>query len=215
MRLDHLSYAAGPDGLFGTAQRLGDLLGEPFVDGGIHPRFGTRNMVLPLAQGTYLEIVAVLDHPASDKAPFGQAVRARSEQGGGWLAWVIAVPDITTIERRIGRDSVLGNRHRPDGHELRWRQLGVLGLQNDPQLPYFVQWEGDGSDHPSQGASLDLRLDALEIAGDPHRVTDWLGTPPEEPLEDVSLRWVGSDGSPGDQGLVAAHFHTRTGAVRI
>ena len=78
MRLDHLSYAAGPDGLRETARWIGGLLGEEFADGGIHPRFGTRNMVLPLSAGTYLEVVGVLDHPASDKAPFGQAVRARS-----------------------------------------------------------------------------------------------------------------------------------------
>ena len=56
MRLDHLSYAAGPDGLASTAKRLGGLLGKEFADGGVHPRFGTRNMILPLAGDTYLEI---------------------------------------------------------------------------------------------------------------------------------------------------------------
>jgi hypothetical protein len=212
MRLDHLSYAAAPDGLANTARRLGELLGEPFVDGGLHPRFGTRNMVLPVAGGTYIEVVSVLDHPASDKAPFGQAVRARSALGGGWLGWVISVPDISVLERRLGRRAAQGNRHRPDGHELRWRQLGVKGLQADPQLPFFVEWEGDGSDHPSRGASQDVRLECLEIAGDPNRVSDWLGSPVEEPLEDVKVRWVGVNGVPG---LVAAQFSTPTGLVRI
>jgi hypothetical protein len=212
MRLDHLSYAAGPDGLVRTARRLEELIGEPFVDGGIHPRFGTRNMVLPLAQGTYLEVVEVLDHPASDKAPFGQAVRARSELGGGWLGWVIAVDDIAPVETRLGRQAVPGNRFRPDGHELRWRQIGVKGLQSDPQLPFFLQWEGDGNDHPSRGASNDVRLEALEIAGDPHRVSEWLGTPVEGPLEDIKVEWVGVNGVPG---LVAAQISTPTGLVRI
>ncbi|HET6561722.1 MAG TPA: VOC family protein [Marmoricola sp.] len=212
MRLDHLSYAAGPDGLASTARRLGELLGEPFVDGGIHPRFGTRNMVLPLCAGTFIEVVAVLDHPASDKAPFGQAVRARSELGGGWLGWVIAVDDITTVERRLGRASVPGNRFRPDGHELRWKQIGVRGLQADPQLPFFVQWEGPSWDHPSGGASARIHLDALEIAGDPRRVSDWLGTPVEGPLEDVKVEWVGADGVPG---LVGAQFSTPRGVVRV
>ncbi|MGH3356503.1 MAG: VOC family protein, partial [Nocardioidaceae bacterium] len=138
MHLDHVSYAVGPDGLAGTTQRLAELLGEKFVDGGVHPRFGTRNVVLPLVGDQYLEIVEVLDHPASDKAPFGQAVRVRSEAGGGWLGWVVAVDDIAPVEVRLGRDAVPGNRHRPDGIELRWRQIGIKGLIADPQLPFFV-----------------------------------------------------------------------------
>ena len=102
MRLDHVSFAAGPDGLASTAQRIGGLLGTDFVDGGIHPRFGTRNMTLPLAGDIYMEIVEVLDHPASDKAPFGQAVRARSALGGGWLGWVVSVDDITLAVEDAG-----------------------------------------------------------------------------------------------------------------
>src|ERR1700755_3607318 len=134
MRLDHLSYAAGPDGLAGTAQRIGGLLGRDFIEGGIHPRFGTRNMVLPLADHTYLEVVEVLDHPPSDKAPFGQAGRARSALGGGWLGWVVAVDDISSVEQRLGREAVSGNRHRPDGIELLWKQIGGHRLISAPQL---------------------------------------------------------------------------------
>jgi hypothetical protein len=36
MHLDHLSFAAGPEGLEATAQRLGALLGVSFLDGGFH-----------------------------------------------------------------------------------------------------------------------------------------------------------------------------------
>jgi hypothetical protein len=215
MRLDHLSYAAGPDGLAGTAGRIGQLLGEEFRDGGIHPRFGTRNMVLPLTQGTYLEIVGVLDHPASDKAPFGQAVRARSALGGGWLGWVVAVPDIGRVEQRLGREAADGNRHRPDGVELRWKQIGVKGLQSDPQLPFFVEWSSPDDQHPSAGSSGAVHLETLEIAGDPNRVTEWLGNSvegPRGPLEDVQVEWVAPHGTPG---IVAAQFSTANGLVRI
>ena len=212
MRLDHVSYAAGPDGLAGTAERIGTLLGEEFRDGGIHPRFGTRNMVLPLADGTYVEIVEVLDHPASDKAPFGQAVRARSELGGGWLGWVVSVEDIAKVEARLGRESVPGNRHRPDGVELLWRQIGVTGLQSDPQLPYFVEWQSPEQQHPSVGGTGRVRLDTLEIAGDPSRVSDWLGDSVEGALEDFSVDWVSPNGAPG---VIAAQFRTPDGLVRI
>jgi len=212
MRLDHVSYAAEPDGLAATAARLGAMLGERFRDGGIHPRFGTRNMVLPLDAGTYVEVVAVLDHPASDKAPFGQAVRARSQDGGGWLGWVVSVDDMAKVEARLGRDSVQGNRYRPDGVELRWRQIGVIGLQSDPQLPYFVKWQCTPELHPSAGGSGDVRLRALEIAGDPNRVSDWLGNSVEGPLLDVDVEWVAPHGTPG---VVAVQFETPNGPVRI
>lgn len=212
MRLDHISYAAGPDGLASTAQRLGGLLGESFLDGGIHPRFGTRNMILPLRDDTYLEVVEVLDHPASDKAPFGQAVRARSALGGGWLGWVVAVDDIATVEGRLGREAADGYRHRPDGKELRWKQIGVNGLLADPQLPFFVQWQSPREDHPSAGANGEFSLACLEIAGDPRRVSEWLGQSVEAPLEDVKVEWVAPHGTPG---VVAAQFQTPNGLVRI
>ncbi len=212
MRLDHLSFAAGPDGLVSTAERIGALLGCSFVDGGVHPRFGTRNMILPLAEGTYIEIVEVLDHPASDKAPFGQAVRARSAAGGGWLGWVVAVDDIDVVEERLGREAVKGNRHRPDGIELLWQQIGVQGLMADPQLPFFIEWETSQDLHPSAGANPDFSLACLEIAGDPHRVSEWLGESVESPLEDVKVEWVAPNGTPG---VLAAQVQTPNGLVRI
>lgn len=212
MRLDHLSYAAGPDGLASTAQRIGALLGRPFVDGGVHPRFGTRNMTLALAGGTYLEIVEVLDHPASDKAPFGQAVRARSALGGGWLGWVVSVDDIAVAETRLGREAVQGSRHVPDGTELRWKQIGVNGLIADPQLPFFIQWESPVDLRPGAGADGDHSLACLEIAGDPQRVSEWLGETVEAPLEDVKVEWVAPHGTPG---IIAAQVQTPHGLVRI
>ena len=212
MRLDHVSFAAGPDGLASTAQRIGGLLGTEFLDGGVHPRFGTRNMILPLSGDTYFEIVEVLDHPASDKAPFGQAVRARSALGGGWLGWVVSVDDMDVLEQRLGREAVKGNRHRPDGTELLWKQIGVHGLLSDPQLPFFIEWISSADLHPAHGASGDYSLDCLEIAGDPNRVSEWLGESVEAPLEDVKVEWVAPNGTPG---IVAAQIQTPSGLVRL
>ena len=212
MRLDHIVFAAGPGGLAGTTERLSALLGEEFRGGGIHPRFGTRNSILPLTGDTYFEVVEVLDHPASDKAPFGQAVRARSELGGGWLGWVVAVDDIHPFETRLGRRAVNGNRHRPDGTELLWKQLGVKGLQADPQLPFFIEWDIEPGNHPSAGSTGNVSLECLQIAGDPLRVSKWLGQSVEQPLEDVKVEWVAPNGTPG---IVAAKFLTPNGLIRI
>jgi len=211
MRLDHLSFAAGPEGLEETAAQLAVLLGASFVDGGFHPRFGTRNQTLALADRRYLEVVAVLDHPAADKAPFGQAVRARSADGGGWLGWVVAVDDLEPIEQRLGRQAVSGVRHLPDGGVLAWQQIGVKGLQADPQLPFFVRWQSDPDSHPSAGGGP-VRLVNLQIAGHRERVDDWLGGQAERVLADVDIVWTDPEEQPG---LVAAVFDTPHGEVRI
>lgn len=210
MRLDHVSYACGPEGLTATVDRLGDALGTKIVDGGVHPRFGTTNAILPLADNVYLEIVAVLEHPAADKAIFGQVVKRRAAAGGGWLGWVVAVDDLAPVEERLGRPADTGNRHRPDGHELRWRQVGINGLLTDPQLPFFIEWDCSDADHPAAAASGDLRLERIEMAGDRDALIEWLDRPTVDPLAGVALDWV--DGPPG---IVAVHVATPHGVVRL
>ncbi len=213
MRLDHVSYAAAPDGLAPTTARLGALLGKTFSDGGLHPRFGTRNTVLALQGGCYVEVVAALDHPASDKAPFGQAVKARSQAGGGWLAWVVSVDDLHPYERRFGRTAVSGHRRRPDGYDLRWHQIGVTDAQADPQLPFVMRWDVPPDEHPSAGAGTTaVRLTGVEIVGDCRKVSAWLGEPLAAELGGVAIRWSPPSGRTG---VLAAHFSTPTGQVRI
>lgn len=212
MRLDHLSYAAGPEGLASCVQRLGSRLGAAFVDGGLHPSFGTRNFVLPLAGGCYLEVVAALDHPAVDQAPFGRAVRARTEAGGGWLGWVVRVDDIASVESRLGRAAVPGHRRRPDGFDLRWQQIGVKDLAVDPQRPFFIQWQTDTEHHPSAGGAA-ITLRQLEIAGDESTVDAYLGVSSAQPLDGIDVRWLPP--TDDDTGVVAAVFDTPQGTVRL
>ena len=213
MRLDHISYAAPTNHLADVVQRLGSRLGAGFSDGGVHPRFGTRNFVLPLAGGSYLEVVSALDHPAAARAPFGQAVKNRCTDGGGWLGWVVSVTDLSAVEERLGRPAVEGHRRRPDGFDLRWRQIGVTDLIDDPQLPFFIHWESDSAQHPANHARSELRIVKLEIAGEPHIVNEWLGKANGHPLDDVDVEWV--EPSEGEVGLVAAHFATPHGIVRV
>jgi hypothetical protein len=105
---------------------------------------------------------------------------------------------------------VAGHRHRPDGYDLRWRQIGVLDLMDDPQLPFFVQWLSESSEHPSCGGRRELRLERMEIGGDADTVASWLGEPASHPLDDIEVDWV--DEVPG---LHAVHFATAHGVVRV
>ncbi|MDR1808260.1 MAG: VOC family protein [Propionibacteriaceae bacterium] len=211
MHIDHVVYAVGPAGLRGEADRFEELLGVKSIDGGLHPRFGTRMRLIPMADARYIEIVEVLDHPAADKAPYGQAVRARSELGGGWLGWVISVDDLADLENRLGRKAVAGTRMFPDGRRLEWTQIGVKGLIADPQLPYFIRWVSEPSVLPS-ALPHEVTLLELDIAGSRQRVEQWLGCSVDEVSETVTLTFESPSGYPG---LTAVVVDSPKGKVRI
>jgi hypothetical protein len=168
MRLDHVSYVASHDQISDVVNRIGSQIGTVFIDGGIHPKFGTRNFTAPLLNTQYIEVVCPLDHPATDVTPFGQVVKQKLEEGGGWLAWVISTENIIHFEKIIERESVLGKRVKPNGEELEWRQLGVLNLTSDPELPFFIQWIS--GEHPSVGNDARASISKINIEGDSSKV---------------------------------------------
>lgn len=199
MRLDHVSYAVAPQELADTVQRLGALLGSTFVDGGKHPGFGTRNFILPAANGMYVEVVTTLDHPSTEQSVFAQAVKHRYEEGGGWLSWVISVDDISEIEKNLGREAVSGHRRRPDGFDLQWKQIGVKDVLTNPELPFFIQWLTDEAEHPSRNSS-ELKISSLSLAGSETTLNEYLGT--DFSLAGVDLEWITSE----ELGLISVNF---------
>ena len=213
MRLDHISYVASHDQLVDVVQRLGAIIGTPFIDGGIHPRFGTRNFTLPLANGHYLEVVCPLDHPAVDSSPFGKVVSQRAGMGGGWLTWVVSMEDLKPVESRLHRNAVDGSRKRPDGTELRWKQVGVLGTLEDSQLPFFIQWLT--SDHPSTEGKAIAKILKIEIAGDEKKVESWIGADLSKTFDGIEIEWIDAKDSNDETGIVAVHLSTPNGIYRI
>lgn len=217
MRIDHVMYAAEPDGLRATAERLSEKLGIEARDGGVHPRFGTRNIILPLAEHRFIEVVEALEHPSVDKMPFGQAVKARSALGGGWAGWVVELDDMSRPVEKLGRGTTEGRRHRPDGVEVTWQQIGVSDLVVDPQLPYFIHWDDDAN-HPSRDGASDVKLKGLMLAGAKDRVKEWLGLPGEpgadreEWEKEVDFDFVAPHGQPS---VLSVTFSTPNGDVTI
>jgi hypothetical protein len=174
MRLDHVSYVASHDQISDVVNRIGSQIETAFIDGGIHPKFGTRNFTAPLLNGQYIEVVCPMEHPATDATPFGKAVKNKAEQGGGWLTWVISTDDLLSIEKSIGREAVIGQRRKPDGAELTWKQIGVLNLLDDAQMPFFIQWLS-GS-HPSKDGNPKALLSKVNLNGNKAEIESLIGS---------------------------------------
>jgi len=191
MRLDHISYATSHDQISDAVNRIGSQIGTAFIDGGIHPKFGTRNFTAPLLNGQYIEVVCPMDHPATDATPFGRAVKAKTETGGGWLNWVIGVNDISIIENRIGRKSIIGNRMLPNGKELSWKQIGVLTTLENPNLPFFVEWISD--DHPSMTSTAVTAIKKITILGEQTEIKNWIGADTVNVFNGVEINCIESN----------------------
>ena len=161
-----------------------------------------------------MEVVSPLDHPASEASPFGKAVSRREAEGGGWLTWVVSVDDVSKVEKRLGRQAVDGHRTKPDAKELSWKQIGVLGTLEDKQLPFFIEWKS--LDHPSTDGKATEKIVQVEIAGDPLRLEEWLGSDLKSALgSDVEVLWLTPADTEGESGIVAVHLMTRSGVVRL
>jgi len=188
MRLDHVSYVASHEQISDVVQRIGSQIGTAFVDGGIHPRFGTRNFTAPLRNGQYIEVVCPLDHPAAEQTPFGKAVSRKAIEGGGWLTWVFSANDLSPMEKEFGREAVEGHRRRPDGTELSWKQIGIIELLQEPSLPFFIQWLS--TDHPSSDGKPNMAIKSIRLAGEKKTLSKYISEKVIDSLtEEVAIEW--------------------------
>jgi hypothetical protein len=194
-------------------QRLGSRLGTTFVDGGIHPRFGTRNFTAPLLDGKYIEVVCPLDHPATEQTPWGKAVSKKAQEGGGWLTWVFSTEDISPIEEKFGRKAVDGHRTRPDGTDLKWKQIGVKEIEESRELPFFIQWLTD--DHPSRDGKAVARISKITMVNEKRLQDSWFKEEIVSSLADIEMVWDESNNSDGEKGIVLIEFTTPEGIKKI
>ena len=199
MRLDHVSYVASHDQISDVVNRIGSQIGTAFVDGGIHPKFGTRNFTAPLINNQYIEVVCPMDHPATDSTPFGRAVKKKAEEGGGWMTWVLAVDDISETEKLFKRNAVDGVRKKPDGTLLNWKQIGVLEVLDDSKMPFFIQWVS--SNHPSKDGSSVAQLHKIIINGKPKDLFFELNLDTKKDVNGTQIVWEESKNEENSQGI--------------
>jgi hypothetical protein len=211
MRLDHISYVTTHEQLSDTVQRLGARLGSTFVDGGIHPRFGTRNFTTSLKNSQYLEVVCPLDHPATEQTPWGKAVSKKANEGGGWFTWVFSTEDISSIESKFGRTAVEGHRTRPNGVDLKWKQIGVKEIADSREFPFFIQWLS--KEHPSHEGTPQAQIKKIEIADQDQLSESWFREEILASLGGVEIIWTDPSENDNQSGIVSIHLETPNGIV--
>jgi len=161
--LDHLVYAT-PD-LDRSVEELSDRFGTEPVPGGAHPGWGTRNALIGLGIGVYLEIIGP-DHGQPDperSRPFliDDLTEARL------VTWAYRHPDPESMRESV-RDVVrLGpvrrmSRNRPDGSTLRWRLSDPLALPAGGVVPFVIDW--GATPHPSTALPNVCRLLELVLS---------------------------------------------------
>jgi hypothetical protein len=213
MRLDHVSYVASHDQISDVVNRIGSQIGTAFVDGGIHPKFGTRNFTAPLLNGQYIEVVCPLDHPATDVTPFGNAVKKKADAGGGWLTWVFSSSNLGKVEEKFGRKAADGSRTRPDGSELKWKQIGVKDIMGSGELPFFIQWLTDK--HPSKDGNSVAKITKIVIADDEELANSWFKNEINSGLTDIKIEWIKPELNEGEKGIVKVEIGLKDHSIII
>jgi hypothetical protein len=160
-----------------AAQLLADH-GLASVPGGRHPAWGTENRIVPLGSA-YLELMTVFDRRIAVSTPLGRFVCERIAHGDGFLGWMVGGEGFDERAAALGLVPLPFSRERPDGSTVSWRLAGLEHMVAEPPLPGLIDWE-DAEEFP--GATPvehpDVRprgFARLELAGDPHRLQEWLG----------------------------------------
>ena len=183
MRIDHVLWVA--DDLDAAADRLAAEHGLPSGGGGRHVGIGTHNRVLPLGGG-YLEVIAIADHDEAAASTMGRAVAAAPD---GLFGWAVAVDDVPVEAQRLGLEVTSIERGG-----LTARLTGVAQAMAEPWLPFFIQRDPGIADPGASGDAGGIAW--IELAADPARLQEWLGSGEELPLryaagEAPGLRAVG------------------------
>jgi hypothetical protein len=121
--------------------------------------------------------------------------------------------DISKVEEKFGRSAIEGHRTRPDGSDLKWKQIGVNEISDSPELPFFIQWLT--ADHPSQDGKAVAAIEKITIADTDHLADSWFKTEILGGLKGADIEFVDPSINDGLYGIVAVRLFTPNGAVQI
>ncbi len=154
MELDHLAVAG--DSLEAALTHVEEALGVPLQPGGQHQMFGTHNYLLGLADGLYLEAIAIDHNVQPQRSPrwFDLDNFSGASRISNWICRCSGMPDVLAqMPAGVGSPVALTRG------DLRWDMAvptdGILPFDN--MFPALIEWH---SAHPAprltqQGCALE------------------------------------------------------------
>ena len=189
MRVDHVIY--GTADLEVATARIEACLGLTALPGGRHVGLGTHNRIVPLGDGSFIELLAIADPDEALRSPLGAALQAAiADHGEGLFGWAVAVDDVGPVAERLGTTITTVGRQG-----MTARLTGVQESLSDGALPFFIERpDGRIAGRATRSiANATAGISWLEIAADPQRLERWLGG------EELPVRVV--DGTGGVQAI--------------
>ncbi len=176
--------------------------------GGRHAGLGTRNALLDLGGGAYLELIGIDGEAGTSPdgpRPFGLD-RIAEPRLAAWAATADGIDRRVARARRVGYDPgpvQSMSRRQPDGTELHWR-LTLPGPHSVEVVPFLIEWAEDAP-HPSTTSPEGCRL------------VSFTGAHPEPDAIKLALRALGVDLAlePAESARLAAVIEGPSGTVRL
>lgn len=162
VQIDHVIIAVSD--LQSGMDRLEEMTGVRPVFGGEHPGRGTRNALLSLGPGVYLELLAPQEGVELPEDAAGIMSFAEPAPWG----WAASSQDIEATMTRLAElgyetfEPQAGSRATPDGGMLRWVSGGVVSPAL-PEIPFFIEWAPD-SPHPSTTSPTGCTLGSMTVS---------------------------------------------------
>ncbi len=168
--IDHLVYAT--DDLARTVASLTERLGVVPTPGGRHLGRGTRNELVALGGGAYLEIIGPDLEQRHHEGPMPFAIEhLDGERLVSWCARPAG--DLNHVVRVLAAaDGEPGDvadmwRARPDGQLLSWRLTTPSVDHHLGPMPFLIDWLD--SDHPTVTLRHPVELRSLVLHSPDHR----------------------------------------------
>ena len=129
------------------------------------------------------------------------------------MTWVFSSSDLAKVEEKFGRKAADGARTKPDGSELKWKQIGVKEITGASELPFFIQWLTE--QHPSKDGNSVAKITKIVIADDGQLADSWFKEEINSALTEVEIEWVKPELNDGEKGIVAVELSVNNNKIRV